>query len=329
MAKRQLTALTTDKMTKTIGFSREEYEQRIRALQATAPVMLPIQQIVRRPPFSNLFPINPETYARIVQSIKENGYDQAQAVTLLRYEVDLLLIDGNTRDLAAAEAGLSEIPARILENLTIEEALQYAIRLQRDRRNITDSDIMQFMLNADLAALPGPGKTRDKIALMFGRSPVTIQKFLTVRDKADEETKSRIVRAEETVSRAYDRIVGAPERVTVTLRDLPSPVPDETETAASGLPETSGPDTLGTESPHSPRERPDPSGEQTDKPRPAEKSEALRGADYYILKLRGQLEPPAILSLARGLASLGRVKKTELAIIEARLKEKKSPKKSL
>ena len=61
MAKRQLTALTTDKMTKMTGFSREEYEQRIRALQATAPVMIPIQQIVRRPPFSNLFPINPET----------------------------------------------------------------------------------------------------------------------------------------------------------------------------------------------------------------------------------------------------------------------------
>jgi len=321
MAKRQLTALTTDKMTKTIGFSREEYEQRIRALQATAPVMIPIQQIVRRPPFSNLFPINPETYARIVQSIKENGYDQAQAVTLLRYEVDLLLIDGNTRDLAAAEAGLSEIPARILENLTIEEALQYAIRLQRDRRNITDSDIMQFVLNADLAALPGPGKTRDKIASMFGRSPVTIQKFLTVRDKADEETKSRIVRAEETVSRAYDRIVGAPERVTVRLPELPSADPEATE-ASTPLQDQSEPDTYGAGSPRESRAKTTPA--ETKRPQPGEKTQAERGADYYILKLRGQLAPLTILALARGLASLGRVKKNELVVIEARLREKKA-----
>jgi len=101
--------------------------------------------IKEQPPFMDLYLIDEETEKAIRKSMEEDGYDEGFPVHVWKHEKEYILLDGHTRLKAASNLykegnqKFKEIPAVIHEFKTEEEALQYAIHNQRDRRNMTDA----------------------------------------------------------------------------------------------------------------------------------------------------------------------------------------------
>jgi ParB family chromosome partitioning protein len=100
--------------------------------------MMKVSEIITKEPFSGLFKIDPLTREKIKSDMEENGFDRAFPVILWGN----VLIDGNTRLLVARELEIEEVPVEVKEFFDQQEALEYAIHAQRDRRNITDSEIL-------------------------------------------------------------------------------------------------------------------------------------------------------------------------------------------
>jgi ParB family chromosome partitioning protein len=70
--------------------------------------------------------------------MKENGFDFAFPLILWGN----ILVDGNTRLLVARELEIEEVPVDVKEFFDQQEALEYAIHNQRDRRNLSDADLL-------------------------------------------------------------------------------------------------------------------------------------------------------------------------------------------
>jgi ParB-like chromosome segregation protein Spo0J len=104
-----------------------------------------IGDIETREVFSSLFPILPKTLSAIAEDIGENGYDKAHPVVMWGRTV----VDGHTRVEAARQAGLTSIPVVQKEFADEDTAISYAIHTQRDRRNLTDSDIIRLVEELD------------------------------------------------------------------------------------------------------------------------------------------------------------------------------------
>ncbi|MGQ9628668.1 MAG: hypothetical protein ACUVV0_17410 [Anaerolineae bacterium] len=75
------------------------------------------------------------------QAMAEWGYDQSQPI--LVWDEGRAVIDGHTRLKAAQEVGIDDVPVYYKSFATEDEALAYAIHLQRNRRNLTDAEIIR------------------------------------------------------------------------------------------------------------------------------------------------------------------------------------------
>jgi ParB-like chromosome segregation protein Spo0J len=96
--------------------------------------VMKVEEIKVREPFNELFPIDPETLERIKEHMKTYGYDPSQPVPVWKGT----LLDGHSRRKAAVESGIKEIPICEKEFSNEDEAIEYAIHNQVDRRNLTD-----------------------------------------------------------------------------------------------------------------------------------------------------------------------------------------------
>ncbi len=94
-----------------------------------------------RPPFSDLFPPKPLVLDAVVEAMTTYGYDQSQPIIF--WDEGQVVTDGHTRLRAAQEAGIEDVPVHYKSFDTEEEALSYAIHLQRNRRNLTDAEVMR------------------------------------------------------------------------------------------------------------------------------------------------------------------------------------------
>jgi protein gp37/ParB-like chromosome segregation protein Spo0J len=92
-----------------------------------------------RPPFSDLFTIKPEVLAALTENMREHGYDKAFPIVLWNGDV----IDGHTRRRAALDADLTDVETVEREFKDDLDALAYAYRAQRNRRNLTDAEFLR------------------------------------------------------------------------------------------------------------------------------------------------------------------------------------------
>ena len=120
-------------------------------------VLVSIDDIQLDTHFKDLFPVNEEMVNRIVESIRKKGYDKSQPVHV--WKERMLLVDGQHRRLAAIKAGLREVPVFYHHFNSMEEALEYAILLQIDRRNLSDAEIYKTLQTLD--SLKSRGRTSD------------------------------------------------------------------------------------------------------------------------------------------------------------------------
>jgi ParB family chromosome partitioning protein len=190
-------------------------------------------------PFRDLFPIRKRVLEDIMWDMRKNGYDRSQPLVLWK-DHDNIVIDGHTRLAAAKKAEIYQIPAVFKDFDTEDEALKYAIACQRNRRNLTDGELVACVIeldkrrdkNANLkqnsteAPHGASGKSAKETADLLGINHRKVERIRTVMDNAPDDIKQMVKTGRMTVNSAYNRTVGA-RRNSDEPFEIPSKVLDD------------------------------------------------------------------------------------------------------
>ena len=178
-------------------------------------VMVPIDSINLKDEFKNLFPLNETMVDTITENILTYGYDKSQPIHV--WKDDMTLTDGHHRLAAAKKARLKEIPVFYHYFKDLEEALAYAIKLQTDRRNLSDAELLKILQTLDQLKQVGrialdsdkksSGKSAEITAQKIGVSRSKVEKARTVQNKASEEIKKAVEDGEMSINAAYNATV--------------------------------------------------------------------------------------------------------------------------
>lgn len=165
-------------------------------------------QIKTAAPFDELFPIDATTQNAVCKSMGKTGFDPAHPLVIWA-ERDVL-IDGHTRLDAAIYCEVPTVPVVVKHFLTEDEAVEYAIHCQRDRRNITESDILRWLgelerrkagkLPSDVKSSP---RTLSEISETLGITESKAKKASALLSSDNEEAKSAVLAGEKTINAAY------------------------------------------------------------------------------------------------------------------------------
>ena len=121
---------------------------------------------------------NPETLKSLAVSIKEKGV--LQPILVKKIGDEYKIVAGERRFLASQEAGLTEIPACILDDEDNEKEIQLIENTQREDLNPLD------LANA-FKDLRDSGKTLDEIAALAGRTKQHVIEILSLMELQDED----------------------------------------------------------------------------------------------------------------------------------------------
>lgn len=178
---------------------------------AELSVLVSIDDIQLDTHFKDLFPVNGGMVSRISESMQKKGYDTSQPLHV--WKERMLLVDGHHRRLAAIKAGLREVPVFYHHFNSMEEALEYAILLQTDRRNLSDSEIYKTLQTLDSLKNRGrttddnetrqQGKSAEITAQKIGISRSKVEKARTIQNKASPEIKAAVESGTMSIHAAY------------------------------------------------------------------------------------------------------------------------------
>jgi len=174
-------------------------------------------------PFTTVFPINETLLETIVEDMRQRGFDNSQP--LLIWKEREVVLDGHTRLKAAEKAGIQQVPVYEKPFESESEALEYVIHLQKDRRNLTDSELYACIMELDkrffhggdrqsdkfkrpdglLSSTTQSKSSREKTAEVVGTSPKKVQKVRTIEDHGSEETKQAPSSGGMSINKAYNK----------------------------------------------------------------------------------------------------------------------------
>lgn len=168
-------------------------------------------------PFKDIFPIRENVLKEIVADMKANGYDPAHPIILWAGH-RASVIDGHTRLAAAKTAGVMDVPVVTKDFSDEREALEYAIRSQRNRRNLTDAELLTCLNELDkrkarggnpIASREAIGKSAEKTADLLGVSRAKVERLRTVHDHAPEQIREAVSTGKLSVNKAYKATMDA------------------------------------------------------------------------------------------------------------------------
>ncbi len=180
------------------------------------------EKIKTKEPFEGLFPVENRILQAVIKDMKANGYDHNYPITI--WKGKNICIDGHTRLMAAEVMKINDVPVFAREFPDEGAALQYAIHCQRDRRNMTDADIVHCVeivdrrkqegappgnVNASKTTGPSepvvskPERSAETTAKIVGTSASKVKKIRTINDHADEETKAAVDAGTMSINKAY------------------------------------------------------------------------------------------------------------------------------
>lgn len=186
-----------------------------------SPVQVPVWSLKTAEPFKNLFPIRATVLSEIIDDMTVNGFDSGHPIVVW----NMMVVDGHTRLKAAMAAGIEEIPVICRNFADEEEALEYAIRSQRSRRNLTDYELLQCLKQLDCRGKRGgdmrkrteiTGKSANTTASILGISRSSIERLRAINDYASDEVKDALRQGHFSINRAYEETMRT-RRPTVTL----------------------------------------------------------------------------------------------------------------
>jgi ParB family chromosome partitioning protein len=164
-------------------------------------------------PFKDLFQVRPTDLANVEADMKANGYDSAHPIIIWAGH-NMTVIDGHTRLTAAKKLMFPQIPAIIKTFKDEAEALEYAIKTQRNRRNLTDAELLNCLTELDKRKKKGPaksiasrdaipGKSAEQTAALLGVSQAKIERLRAVNDHATDEVKEAVKSGKMSANKAY------------------------------------------------------------------------------------------------------------------------------
>ncbi len=179
--------------------------------------------------FENLFPTNPEVLKKIEEDMRQGKYDLSQLVILATWDGQkepVCIDDGHTRLKAAICAGIDELPVFTHEFDSEQEAIRKAIKLQQNRRNLSDADILACVALLDSKRSRGgdrrsqQARSRPKsdgnensrsssakeTAAMIGTSARKVEKARTVLDKGDPDTIAAVRNGGMSMNKANNKV---------------------------------------------------------------------------------------------------------------------------
>lgn len=176
--------------------------------------MVDVLSIHTAAPFKDLFPIREAVLNEIAEDMKINGFDTALPIVIWAGH-KVTVVDGHTRLAAAIKVGLSKVPIKLKEFASEDDALKYAIKSQRNRRNLTDEELWGCVRELDKRKIAGrrselasreanSGKSAAATADLLGISRAKVEKIRAISDHASEKTKEAVAKGEMTINKAYN-----------------------------------------------------------------------------------------------------------------------------
>jgi ParB family chromosome partitioning protein len=169
----------------------------------------------------------------IYWDMQKNGFDESRPIALWESH-GAVVIDGHTRLRAANKAGLIQVPVVLKRFETEQEALEYAIKCQRNRRNLTDREIVKCVDELDKRRIAGRpskeklassdanfGKSATKTASTLGISTTKVERVRTIMDKGSDEVKEAVKSGQMTINSAYNQTVGIPQKAPAPKQNTP------------------------------------------------------------------------------------------------------------
>jgi hypothetical protein len=184
---------------------------------------------------------------QIRENMETHGYDFSHPVVLWKDKG--IVIDGHSRVNAALRLEFKKVPVYEKDFRDEEDALNYAVHCQVNRRNLPDSEIFRLVQVMDERRKVGrPSKeiTANEVnkhpirivsekfknerfekesrrsskitASLLKTSPTKVEKVRTVLDKADEKIKATVLAGEITIHKAYVETLKKPKPYLLKFR---------------------------------------------------------------------------------------------------------------
>lgn len=187
-----------------------------------------VEKLITKSPFKDLFPVDPKIADALTEDMLRNDYDHAHPITIWK-ELNIV-IDGHSRLEAAKRADIKNVPTIGYRFQNEEQALEYAIHNQRNRRNLTDAEILRCIEALDSRKERGAtegfrgnqyvkpkevkpssegitkssrSQSAKKTASTVGTSRAKVEKARTVLEHGAEEVKEAVKAGTMSVNKAY------------------------------------------------------------------------------------------------------------------------------
>jgi ParB family chromosome partitioning protein len=176
---------------------------------------IPISELKVQNPFSAIFPIGNETLESISQDMKTNGFDET--FPIIAWEGKNIVVDGHTRFAAAKAVGLDAVPVMFKPFENEDDAVLYSFHIQRNRRNMSDDDILNCLAlldtihgSTDKDKKEKPRQNRQETnqsrAKELGISPSKVDKARKVMEHGDERLRESISSGEKSIHKAFQEV---------------------------------------------------------------------------------------------------------------------------
>ena len=181
--------------------------------------MMETLQIKTASPFKDLFPIRESVLNEIIEDMKENGFDCGHPIIVWAGH-KVTVVDGHTRLAAALRLGKSKVPITLKEFADETAALQYAIRAQRNRRNLTDPELLKCLNELDKRKSVGrpkktpscegiSGESAKNTADLLGISRAKVERLRAINDHASDDVKNAVLSGKLSANKAYKATMNA------------------------------------------------------------------------------------------------------------------------
>ena len=174
-----------------------------------------ISELIVQDPFAAIFPIGVETLESIQQNMEANGFDEI--FPIIAWEGKNIVVDGHTRFAAAKAAGLEEVPVLFKPFDNEDDAVLYSFHVQRNRRNMSDEDILNCL--ALLDTIHGSKKESDEDgstlnrketnqmrAKELGISPDKVDKARKVMEHGNDQIRESVSSGEKSINKAFQEV---------------------------------------------------------------------------------------------------------------------------
>lgn len=172
-------------------------------------VNVPIWSLKTAEPYVNLFPIQEQTLADIIEDMSVHGFDAGHPIVVW----NMTVIDGHTRLRAAQACCLETVPVVCRQFTDEESALSYAIRCQSHRRNLTDYELLMCLEKLDWRKCAGRycnnsterrGKSAEFVAETLGISRTKVERLRAIMTHGTDDIKKLLRDGEYSICRAYE-----------------------------------------------------------------------------------------------------------------------------